>query len=651
MELNRLTKQPRPPANSREWEGDMFRLLVENVRDYAIFVVDEERRILTWSAGAERLLGYMEHEIIGQTCDRFFTEEDREAHQPEREVESALATGRGADDRWHLRKDGTRFWCSGVMTPLHDGSGQLRGLAKIMRDLTDKKLAEERLLVAEARFNRLSDANILGIGVRHADGRILSANDEYLRILGHSRDELDAGQVWWSKLTPPESQPLDEAALAEAFRTGACTPYEKEYVRANDGQRIAVLIAYTTILDAPEHLLAYVIDLTARKKVEQELRQANKNKDEFLAVLGHELRNPLAPMFNAVHIMRHAKRASDDALSLQSLNMIERQVRHMTRLVDDLLEVARITLGKVELKPDKMELHPVIRNALETTRPLMEQRRHQVHVDIAGEPMWLKADALRVEQMLLNLLNNAAKYTEPGGAISLRVYREGQFAVIAVLDNGIGMDAQTLPRIFEPFAQAERAHGYAQGGLGVGLTLVRRFAELHGGTVSAYSAGLGTGSELTLKLPMLHASPDASATKRREANTASKLRVLVVDDNTDSAESMRVLLQFQGHEVLEAHTGPSAVQAALRWKPEVVLLDIGLPGLDGYQVAEALRKDPSTAGLIIIAMTGYGQQQDVERAQQAGFDRHMVKPVDPTMLADILAKVSGHKRSTWSGGG
>lgn len=622
----------------------MFQLLVENVRDYAIFVVDAQRRIQTWSGGAERLLGYKEAEILGERLDRFFTPEDLAAGEPEREISTAVASGRGEDDRWHVRKDGTRFWCSGVTTPLRGSGGEVRGFAKIMRDLTEQKEAEARLVGSEARFRHFLNSNILGAGITHSDGRILKANEAYLSLVGYSDHDVKSGRALWSQVTPPEYLPLDEAAVAEAQRRGSCTPYEKEYVRHSDGQRVSVQLAFTKVPGEADQFIVYVIDLTARKKVEDELRAANRSKDEFLAMLGHELRNPLAPLFNAVHILRNAKRAEDEPLARQSLNMIERQVRHMTRLVDDLLEVARITMGKLDLQPAEVELHPIIKSAVEATRPSFESRRHQLHVDVAREAIWLQADSVRIEQVLTNLLGNASKYTPPGGIISLRVVRQNSTAVICVTDNGIGMDAATQARVFEPFVQADRAQGYAPGGLGVGLTLVRRFVELHGGSVSAYSAGPGTGSEFTVKLPTIDAQTGDRRANDPRAVGINQVRVLVVDDNSDAAESLRMLLEVDGHEVLVAHSGPAAVQQAAAWKPEVILLDIGLPGLDGYQVADILRRSEATAAATIVAMTGFGQEGDIARAMAAGFDQHMIKPVDPERLLTMLGELPANKR-------
>lgn len=361
---------------------------------------------------------------------------------------------------------------------------------------------EARWLASEARFQRLLDSNIIGIGLTHASGQVLQANDEYLRLLGHTHGELEAGQVWWSRLTPAEYLPLDREAIAQADRRGACAPYEKEYRRHIDDVRVPVQIAFTTLLDQPEHYIAYVIDLTARKRVEEELRRSNRRKDEFLATLSHELRNPLAPMANALHILRKTCPAGDDPLVQGSLQIMDRQVRHMSRLVDDLLDMARITSGKVELRLEELELGPIVQGALQATRPLMDRRAHRVQVEL-GRPIRLKADGVRVEQMLTNLLSNAGKYTQEGGLIEVRVRLAGGQAVIRVADNGIGIAPEMLPLIFEPFAQADSARGYAEGGLGIGLALVRRFAQMHGGSIAVHSAGRGAGSQFTLTLPAL----------------------------------------------------------------------------------------------------------------------------------------------------
>ena len=358
-----------------------------------------------------------------------------------------------------------------------------------------------RLLASDDRFQRLCDSNIIGIGVTHADGQVLQANDAYLRILGHTRAALDAGQVRWAELTPPEFLGADSAAIAQANRAGACAPYEKEYRRFADGARVPVQIAFTSLPDQPDQYIAYVVDLTERKRVEEQLRVANETKDRFLATLSHELRNPLAPMANAVHILRRAKPPEDDAAG-KALLIIERQVRHMKRLVDDLLDVARITMGKVCLQREELDLRTVVLSAVEAARPLIDKRRQQFELRVDEAPIRLNADGVRVEQMLTNLLSNAAKYTGEGGRIALHAHREDDRAVIRVKDDGIGIAAEMLPRVFEPFVQAPCARRHGDGGLGIGLALVREFAQMHGGSVEVFSAGEGAGSEFVLVLPI-----------------------------------------------------------------------------------------------------------------------------------------------------
>ncbi len=494
-----------PPRDGEE----QYRLLMENVKDYAIFMLDSQGRMVTWNVGAERILGYKEGEIVGQPFARIFTPDDVEQGKPELELRVAADKGRVEDERWHVRKDGTRFWASGVVTPLRDEDGTLRGFAKILRDITE------------------------------------------------------------------------------------------------------------------------------RKKNEEELAEANRRKDEFLAMLGHELRNPLAPVHNAVQIIQ--REGSEKPTVKQAADMIDRQMRRIVRLVDDLLEVSRITNGKIQLHRRREQLAVLVTHAVESVRPLIESRKHELSLSLPAEAVWLDADPIRLEQVFANLLNNAAKYTEPGGHIWLSVEQEGQEAIVRVNDTGIGIRSDMLPRIFDLFVQSDRALDRAQGGLGIGLTLVRKLVEMHGGTVEGFSEGVGKGSEFVVRLPVVpevkELPPEAVPQPARQQ--CGSLRVLVVDDNVDAAESLAMLLRYSGHEVRAVHTGPRALQAAQAESPDVILLDIGLPGMDGYEVARRLREQG--AGKVhLIAMTGYGQETDRQRSQDAGFDFHLVKPVDLAKLQELL---------------
>jgi signal transduction histidine kinase len=370
-----------------------------------------------------------------------------------------------------------------------------------------------------------------------------------------------------------------------------------------------------------------------------ELQETDRRKDEFLAMLAHELRNPLGPILNALQLMRGHD--PDPSAFDRARGVMERQVKHMARLVDDLLDVARITRGKVELRKEPVPLARVVQQAVEVCRPLMETREHQFTLSMPEDSLWLEADATRIEQVLVNLLNNAAKYTEPGGRLSLSVAREASRVVIRVRDNGIGVPADVLPHVFDLFVQSERSLDRSQGGLGIGLTLVRSLVQMHGGTVSAYSAGPGQGSEFIVRFPLSNAalrsvgeSPQSVADAGPPAGSR---RVLVVEDNLDAAETLNELLELWGHEPCIVHDGEAAIEAARVHQPDLVLLDIGLPGMDGYSIARALRRDPATASVRLIALTGYGQEEDRRRSHEAGFDVHLTKPVDPAELQRLLA--------------
>jgi CheY-like chemotaxis protein/two-component sensor histidine kinase len=376
-------------------------------------------------------------------------------------------------------------------------------------------------------------------------------------------------------------------------------------------------------------------DITGRKRVEEALRLADRRKDQFLAMLAHELRNPLAPIRNTVQLLK-MQEAIDPTLA-RSLNVIDRQVSHMARLLDDLLDVARIMQGKITLKIERFELASIVNDAIETTRSLIESRRQELIILKTATPLWVEGDRVRLAQVLYNLLNNAAKYTGEGGKITLSILREGADAVIEVRDAGIGIAPDILPQIFELFIQADHSLSHSQGGLGIGLTLVRQLVEIHGGTITAASAGIGQGSAFTVRLPAvsIESSPIESA-QPQSALPMSKFRILIVDDYADAAESMAMLLQMEGHDVETADCGMKAIERAQVFHPQVVLLDIGLPDLDGYEVAKRLRMLPETQDAMLIALTGYGRAEDRERSQSAGFNHHLLKPISLGTLLALL---------------
>jgi len=373
-----------------------------------------------------------------------------------------------------------------------------------------------------------------------------------------------------------------------------------------------------------------------RRDAEEALRVADRRKDEFLAMLAHELRNPLAPLRNALEILKHAD--GNPRAAAEARQMMERQLRQMVRLVDDLLDVSRITTGKLALKTEVCELHDILRNALDTARPLIDARGHSLSVVEPDEPVRIHGDPTRLAQVFANLLNNAANYTEPGGRIDLVAVADAQTATISVIDNGIGIAREMLQPVFQMFAQADESLERVHGGLGVGLTLARHLVELHSGTIDAHSEGIGRGSTFIVRLPRTFATPAQTSERRRpETRTSTtQRRVLIADDNVDFAMSLEAILDALGHDVRVTHDGLAAIAAAEEFAPEIAFIDIGLPGRDGYSVARALRELPATASSTLVAVTGWGQDDDRRRSLDAGFGIHLVKPVEPQQIIDVV---------------
>ncbi len=494
---------------------ERWRILMENVRDFAIFMLDAEGKIATWNEGAERILGYTEDEILGQDFKEIFTPEDIGLQQPAAELETATKTGRAEDERWHLRKDRTRFWAAGIVTCLRDESGNLRGFAKILRDITDRKIEQERL------------------------------------------------------------------------------------------------------------------------------KTENRQKDEFLAMLSHELRNPLSAISNGIEFLRMSspERPEHDADTIAILN---RQTKALSRLVDDLLDVSRINTGKMPLRRKRVNIQDIIREAIAAIQHAVDSGEHLLDVRLPTEQIVLDADAERLQQVVGNLLSNAVKFSTNGTRIHLRAERVGNELLVAVRDEGVGIPQEMLPRIFDMFVQADRTLDRSRGGLGIGLSIVQRIAQMHGGRVDAASEGVGRGSEFTLRLPVI-ADVEAEGAADKVQPAGETRRILIAEDNKDSAATLGLFLHKLGHEVKIVHDGASAIQAATASVPDAILLDIGLPVLDGYEVAKRIRQHETLRNCTLIAVTGYGTTEDVHRAIAAGFNHHLVKPVQIEDLKKLLA-ASGSRR-------
>ena len=403
-----------------------------------------------------------------------------------------------------------------------------------------------------------------------------------------------------------------------------------------DGSRFAANVIITALRGGDGGLQGFTKvtrDLTTRRRLEA-LQESERQTNEFLAMLSHELRNPLAPIVNALGLMK--SRPTSDQAELRAV--VERQIGHLARIVDDLLDVSRITGGKIALKKEILDVSAAVSHALESCRPLLEARRHTVELRLSDEPLQVDADATRLSQVLLNLINNAVKYTPEGGRISIEAGRENDLAVVRVRDNGIGISAALLPRVFDLFVQGDRSLDRTEGGLGIGLTLVRRLVEMHGGSVAAFSEGAGDGSEFVVRLPLAlgHAVTTRPAPAGAQAPPRTRRRLLVVDDNRDFANTLSMLLETFGHEVRTVYDGRAAVPMATDYQPDAVLLDIGLPGMNGYEIARALRSTPALAQVTLVAFTGYGQDEDRRRVREAGFDFHLVKPVEVGELTRVI---------------
>jgi PAS domain S-box-containing protein len=613
-----------------------YRLLVEGAKDHALFLLDPLGQVSSWNAGAERMAGYPAGEAIGRHLADLYPPEGVARGEPGRALEAATVEGRSEDEGWRVRKDGTRFWAHTVIDALVDDSGRLLGFATVVSDLTRRKQSDEVL--------RSVLENVLdGIITIDERGTIQSFNPAAERVFAYRAAEVLGRNI--SMLMPEPYHGEHDSYLANYLRTGhkKIIGVGREVVgRRSDGTTFPMDLAVSEFrLNDRRFFTGIVRDITERKRLERELRhrlaelaEADRRKDEFLAMLSHELRNPLAAISGAFELLESN---GDPEQAAWSMEVIDRQVAHLSRLVDDLLDVSRITRGKIRLRRRVVDVAGVMQGAVEAVRPLLDERRHRLRVSVAPGTMWLDVDPTRLEQVLSNLLGNAAKYTDAGGQVDFSASLEGGEVVIRVRDTGIGIPADQLSQVFELFAQGDRTLARSEGGLGIGLTLARELTEMHGGTVSASSEGEGRGSEFAIRLPAAGRPEAADAPEGPPEGVPRHARVLIVEDNVDLARGLARFMRHLGYEVETVHDGPAALGAASSFRPEVVLLDIGLPGLDGYQVARQLRAEEYGRKARIIAVTGYGQEEDVRRSLEAGFDHHMIKPVTFKQLLGLLA--------------
>jgi len=659
--------------------------------DDAIVSKTLEGQILSWNAGAARVFGYSSEEAIGQPITLIIPPE--RLHE-EHDILARIRAGERIEHYETVRvtKNGRRIDISLTVSPVRDSKGRIVGASKVARDITARKAGEQKVLTlqreAVAQLDDLRQLHEMSVrlsktlelkpileetlrtavAVEGADLGLVSLcepDQEQFEIgasLGFSAEflaEVDripiAGTargicfqerrrvVVEDVETDPAFARFWQVARRAGIRAAHCTP-----LITRVGKLVGVLSTYFREPHRPSDREIQFIDLCARQaanfienaRLYAQLREADRRKDEFLATLAHELRNPLAPVRNAVHLLH--LQAPPGGEGKWPLQVIDRQMVQMTRLIDDLMDVSRITRGKLQLQTQRIELGEVIRAAVETSRPMLERSGHELTVTVPPERLYLHADPTRIAQALSNLLNNAAKYTEWGGRVWLTAERQGSDVVLRVRDTGIGIAPEMLPRIFDMFAQADRSLDRAQGGLGIGLTLVKRLVEMHGGSVQAQSEGPGKGSEFTIRLPLVidpETTPLPAAPEVGSAAPAAPLRILVVDDNRDAAATMAMVLRISGNDVRTVHDGREAVDEAREFRPDVAILDIGLPGVDGYDAARTIRREPWGTGVVLIAVTGWGQDADRERSREAGFDHHLVKPVEPAALISILSSL------------
>lgn len=539
------------------------------------------------------------------------------------------------------RPDGSRV--SGVVHahPLHDENGEVIGAVNVLVDISERKRAEETRGRLVAIVESADDA-IVG---KDLNGIITDWNDGAEKLFGYSAEEAVGQPV--SMLIPPDRLDEEPDILRRVRNGESISHYETMRVR-KDGTQLHISLGVSPIRDARGRIIGaskIARDISGQKKLEDALREADRRKDEFLAMLSHELRNPIATIRNSVQLLRIDP---GDAMQRKVLAPLERQVTTLTRLVDDLMDVSRVTMGRVELQRSDVAVSRVLRDAADNVRNDMRDRGHSFSVSMPAADLVVNADVVRLEQIVVNLLINAAKYTPDGGTIRLSAERDGEDAVFRVRDSGIGIPPELLDQVFGLFSQGATTLDRAKGGLGIGLALVKYLVEMHGGSVQATSDGPGTGSEFIVRLPAL---PSTVPSKRSLQETMEEdsamqehgLRVLVVDDNRDSADLQATLLQHKGHKVRTAYNGTDALEVAMKFRPDVILLDIGLPEIDGYEVAYRVRQQPVLDGVVLIAMTGYGQPEDRQRSQAVGFDHHLVKPAEFADLQSILTLVQESK--------
>ncbi len=667
-ELNAL-KAERQQESLRQSE-ERFRLLVEDVKDYAIFTLDTDGHFVSWNIGAERILGYKEAEIVGQHFSCIYTPEDISNGRPEYALRNAVASGRTQDDRWHVRKDGTWFWANGVITPLRDQAGNLRGFSKILRDYTKTKQVQDALQKSEERLRLLvENVKDYAIFMLAPDGRVASWNIGAERILGYQEAEII--DQHFSRFFPSEAieQGVPEQELRTAVAEGQ-SEQERWHIR-KDGTLFWATDIATALRDETGLLRGFskvMHNITERKRAEEErahllvreqaaraeAEAANRTKDEFLSIVSHELRTPLAAILLWAELLRTGN--LDEATTAQALEIIERNAKSQSQLIEDLLDIPRIITANLRLSVQTVDLVPVIQAAVDTLRLAAEAKDIRLQTVLNAEEGQILGDVQRLQQIVSNLLSNAVKFTTNGGQVEIRLTRSDSEARIMVSDTGRGISSDFLPYVFDRFRQANSTTTTG-GGLGLGLAIVRHLVELHGGTVHADSPGEGRGATFTVTLPIAASPRERSRQERvdpkiREGNLFDSLPrldglwVLLVDDEADLRDVITMVLKQCGAEVTAVTSTDEALEVLTAkesgvW-PDVLLCDIGLPGEDGYTLLRKVRAlEPRGRRIPVAALTAYAREEDRSQALLAGFQLHVPKPVNPSELVAVVANLAG----------
>jgi PAS domain S-box-containing protein len=635
--------------------AELNRLMIEEVKEAAVFFMNVNGIIESWNSAAEEMKGYTAEDAIGSHLSLLYTDEDKALGWPEHNLREAKKAGFYREERWRKRKDGRLFWARILLTALRNDADEHVGFSKITLDLTEHKLLERCVKEKEETRRVLSAANA-GTWTWHPETGQMDICKNFLGLLGYWGDDTTIPFAQWIDFVHPDQRTLvtEEFERARAGCPDKSLHMEMQMGQINGSYRWFSARAYwfQEKTDDPYMLQGVSIDIQALKTIGEERQQAieqlkaeDARKNEFLAMLAHELRNPLAPIGAGAELLQMVK--LDEARVRQTSEIISRQVSHMTNLIDDLLDVSRVTRGLVELDNTPLDMRHVVADAVEQVNPLIHAKRHHLTLHLPPDRAMVSGDKKRLVQIVANLLNNAAKYTREGGNIALKIEVQESRVVLEIMDDGIGMAPELVNHVFDLFAQAERTSDRSSGGLGLGLALVKSMAELHGGTVAASSEGVGKGSKFTVCLPRMH-EPARESGKTDDDGTlqsaAQSLRILVVDDNVDASAMLSMLLEARGHQVFVEHEARRALERARIELPDVCLLDIGLPEMDGHELARRLRAQPATANAVLVSVTGYGQEIDRKNTLAAGFDYHLIKPVDTRNLTSILADVRVSKQ-------